>query len=127
MCEHCNEQEAAEVSFTLRNQEGQSTDIKFSYEELEEFSKRIDEMAHKGHENFQKMVAIAYLSNKEVQSYAIRESLLEAKFATYREAVLEAAEKSTDLEQFRKELQTIENTNDLVEDLSPLLAQMMED
>lgn len=117
MCEHCNEQETSEVSFTLRNQEGKSTDIKFSYEELEQFSKRIDEMAHAGHENFQKMVAIAYLSNKEVQSYAIRESLMEAKFATYREAVLEAA----------KELQTIENTNDLVEDLSPLLAQMMED
>lgn len=127
MCEHCKEQETAEVSFTLRNQEGKSTDIKFSYEELEQFSKRIDEMAHVGHENFQKMVAIAYLSNKKVQSYAIRESLLEAKFATYREAVLEAAEKSTDLEQFRKELQTIENTNDLVEDLSPLLDQMMED
>lgn len=127
MCEHCNERETAEVSFTLCNQEGKSTNIKFSYEELEQFSKRIDEMAHAGHENFQKMAAIAYLSNKEVQSYAIRESLLEAKFATYREAVLEAAEKSTDLEQFRQELQTIENTNDLVEDLSPLLAQMMED
>lgn len=127
MCEHCNEQETAEVSFTLRNQEGQSTDIKFSYEELEQFSKRIDEMVHKGHENFQKMCAIAYLSNKEVLSALIRESLMEAKFAAYHEAVLEAAEKSTDLEQFRKELQTIENTNDLVEDLSPLLAQMMED
>lgn len=127
MCQHCEGHDTADVSFVLRNEAGKATEINFSYDGLEQFSKRIDEMAHAGHENFQKMCAIAYLSNKEVQSALIRESLMEAKFATYREAVLEAAEKSTDLEQFRKELQTIENTNDLVEDLSPLLAQMMED
>lgn len=127
MCEHCNEQETAEVSFTLRNQEGKSTDIKFSYEELEQFATRIDEMAHKGHENFQKMTALAYLSNKEAQQAKIRTALIDAKFATYREAVLEAAEKCTDLEHFRQELKTIENTNELVEKLSPSLARMMED
>lgn len=37
------------------------------------------------------------------------------------------AEKCTDLEHFRKELKTIENTNELVEKLSPSLARMMED
>lgn len=127
MCQHCEGHDTAEVSFVLRNQEGKSTAINFSYEELEKFATQIDDMAHKGHENFQKMTALAYLSNREVQQAKIRTALIDAKFATYREAVLEAAEKSTDLEQFRQELQTIENTNELVEKLSPSLARMMED
>lgn len=127
MCQHCEGHDTADVSFVLRNQEGKSTAINFSYEELEQFANQIDDMAHKGHENFQKMTALAYLSNKEVQQVNIRTALIDAKFATYREAVLEAAEKATDLEQFRQELATIENTNDLVEDLSPLLARMMEE
>lgn len=111
----------------LRNQEGKSTAINFSYEELEKFATQMDDMAHKGHEDFQKMTALAYLSNKEVQQADIRTALIDAKFSTYREAVLEAAEKCTDLEQFRKELETIENTNELVEKLSPLLVRRMED
>ena len=127
MCEHCEGHDKAEVSFVLRNQEGKSTAINFSYDELEKFATQIDDMAHKGHQNFQKMTALAYLSNKEVQQAEIRTALIDAKFATYREAVLEAAEKCTDLEQFRKELATIENTNELVEKLSPSLARMMED
>ena len=112
MCQHCEGHDTAEVSFVLRNQEGKSTKINFSYDELEKFAVQIDDMAHKGHENFQKMTALAYLSNKEVQQAEIRTALIGAKFATYREAVLEAAEKSTDLEQFRKELETIESTNE---------------
>lgn len=127
MCEHCKGHDTADVSFVLRNPEGKATEINFSYEELEEFAKQIDEMSHKGHENFQKMTALAYLSNKEVQQAEIRTALIDAKFATYREAVLEAAEKCTDLEHFRKELNTIENTNELVEKLSLSLARMMED
>lgn len=127
MCQHCEGHDKAEVSFVLRNQEGKATKINFSYEELEQFAKQIDEMSHKGHENFQKMTALAYLSNKEVQQADIRTALIDAKFAAYREAVLEAAEKSTNLEQFRKELETIENANELVEKLSPSLARMMED
>ena len=127
MCQHCEGHDKAEVSFVLRNQEGKATEINFSYEELEQFAKQIDEMSHKGHENFQKMTALAYLSNKEVQQADIRTALIDAKFAAYREAVLEAAEKSTNLEQFRKELETIENANELVEKLSPSLARMMED
>lgn len=127
MCEHCKGHDTADVSFVLRNPEGKATEINFSYEELEQFAKQIDEMLHKGHENFQKMAALAYLSNKEVQQAEIRTALIDAKFATYREAVLEAAEKCTDLEHFRQELKTIENTNELVEKLSPSLARMMED
>lgn len=127
MCEHCKGQDTADVSFVLRNQEGKATEINFSYEELGKFATQIDDMAHKGHENFQKMTALAYLSNKEVQQAEIRTALIDAKFATYREAVLEAAEKCTDLEHFRQELKTIENTNELVEKLPPSLARMMED
>ena len=127
MCQHCEGHDKAEVSFVLRNQEGKSTAINFSYDELEKFVTQIDDMAYKGHENFQKMTALAYLSNKEVQQADIRTALINAKFSTYREAVLGAAEKCTDLEQFRQELATIENTNKLVEKLSPSLARMMED
>ena len=127
MCQHCEGHDTAEISFVLCNQEGKATEINFSYEELEQFAKQIDEMSHKGHENFQKMTALAYLSNKEVQQAEIRTALIDAKFVAYREAVLEAAEKSTDLEQFRKELETIENTNELLGKLSPSLARMMED
>lgn len=127
MCQHCEGHDTADVSFVLRNEAGKATEINFSYEELEQFAKQIDEMSLKGHENFQKMTALAYLSNKEVQQAEIRTALIDAKFATYRESVLEAAEKCTDLEQFRKELKTIENTNELVEKLSPSLARMMED
>lgn len=127
MCPHCEGHDTADVSFVLRNQEGKSTAINFSYEELEKFATQIDDMSHKGHEHFQKMTALAYLSNKEVQQADIRTALIDAKFSTYREAVLEAAEKCTDLEQFRQELVTIENTNELVEKLSPSLARMMED
>lgn len=127
MCEHCKGHDTADVSFVLRNEAGKATEINFSYEELEQFVKQIDEMSHKGHENFQKMAALFYLSNKEVQQAEIRTSLIDAKFVTYREAVLEAAEKCTDLEHFRQELKTIENTNELVEKLSPSLARMMED
>ena len=127
MCQHCAGHDTADVSFVLRNPEGKSTAINFSYEELEKFATQIDDMAHKGHENFQKMTALAYLSNKEVQQAEIRTALIDAKFATYREAVLEAAEKCTDLEHFCQELKTIENTNELVEKLLPSLARMMED
>lgn len=127
MCEHCEGHDTADVSFVLCNEAGKATKINFSYEELEQFAKQIDEMSHKGHENFQKMAALAYLSNKEVQQAEIRTALMNAKFATYCEAVLEAAEKCTDLEHFRQELKTIENTNELVEKLSPSLARMMED
>lgn len=127
MCQHCEGHDTADVSFVLRNQEGKSTEINFSYEELEKFAAQIDDMSHKGHENFQKMTALAYLSNKEVQQAEIRTALIESKFATYREAVLEAAEKCTDLEHFRKELKTLENANELIKKLSPLLARMMED
>lgn len=126
MCEHCKGHDTADVSFVLRNPEGKATEINLSYEELEQFAKQIDEMSHKGHENFQKMTALAYLSNKEVRSAEIRTALIDAKFATYREAVLEAAEKCTDLEHFRQELETIENNNELVKKLSPLLVRMME-
>lgn len=127
MCEYCKGHDTANVSFVLRNPEGKATEINFSHEELEQFAKQIDGMSHKGHENFQKMAALAYLSNKEVQQAEIRTALIDAKFATYREAVLEAAKKCTDLEHFRQELKTIENTNELVEKLSPSLARMMED
>lgn len=127
MCEHCKGHDTTDVSFVLRNEAGKATEINFSYEELEQFAEQIDKMSHKGHENFQKMTALAYLSNKEVQQAEIRTALIDAKFATYRKAVLEAAEKCTDLEHFRQELQTIENTNELVEKLSPSLARMMED
>lgn len=127
MCEHCKGHDTADVSFVLRNPEGKATEINFSYEELEQFAKQIDEMSHKGHENFQKMAALTYLSNKEVQQAEIRTAFIDAKFATYREAVLEAAKKCTDLEHFRQELETIENTNELVEKLSLSLARMMKD
>lgn len=127
MCEHCKGHDTADVSFVLRNEAGKSTEINFSYEELAQFAKQIDEMSHKGHEDFQKMTAFAYLSNKEVQQAEIRTALIDAKFAAYREAVLEAVENCTDLEHFRQELKTIENTNELVEKLSPSLARRMED
>lgn len=127
MCEHCKGHDTADVSFVLRNKAGKATEINFSYEELEQFAEQIDEMSHEGHENFQKMTALSYLSNKEVQRAKIRTALIDAKFATYREAVLEAAGKCTDLEHFRQELKTIENTNELVEKPSPSLARMMED
>ena len=127
MCQHCEGHGTADVSFVLRNEAGKATEINFSYEELEKFAEQIDEMSHKGHEAFQKMAALAYLSNKEVRQAKIRTALIDVKFATYREAVLEAAEKCTDLEHFRQELKTIENTNELVEKLSPSRARMMED
>lgn len=125
MCKKCSHNN---IEFTLVDTEAnRQVDISIPAVDLEVFVHKVNDMAIKGHEEFQKIAAIGYLSEKSARDVAKRLKWVEGRFETFKELLSKFETEIDSVDKLKQEIRRLLEMDSDAEELTDMVLSAIGD